>query len=160
MASPLFRTHIVNLAGCRTGSRETVGRKMAVWKDKEKIRLHKTVIYTVFYRYFLLQLTTKRWVIISWFIKTITALVTIHVVKVMSVYHPVPVHPQVITTKITIQIKVLIPSQMNTCAIVQSIDTQYLSTIKHLQCCPPVSANVSLPIYLVILRNHSNADHK
>jgi hypothetical protein len=35
MASPLFRIHIVNLAGWRTGSRETVGLKMAVWKDKD-----------------------------------------------------------------------------------------------------------------------------
>jgi hypothetical protein len=30
MASPLFRIHNVNLAGCSTGSRETVGLKMAV----------------------------------------------------------------------------------------------------------------------------------
>jgi hypothetical protein len=38
MASPLFRIHIVNLAGWKTGSRETVGLKMAVGKDKKRER--------------------------------------------------------------------------------------------------------------------------
>ncbi len=37
MASPLFRIHNANLAGWKTGSREIVGWKMAVWKDKNKI---------------------------------------------------------------------------------------------------------------------------
>jgi hypothetical protein len=35
MASLLFRIHNANLAGWRTGSREIVGLKMAVRKDKE-----------------------------------------------------------------------------------------------------------------------------
>ncbi len=35
MASPLFRIHNVYLAGWKTGSREIVGLKMAVWKDRK-----------------------------------------------------------------------------------------------------------------------------